>query len=95
MKLGAESAIAIDNDMNAVENSVDNVLKNSCKNVEVFEGEASALKGLTCDIFIANINRNIILSDLSFYKETMAKGRRINYQWLLSPRLSNHYQKSY
>jgi ribosomal protein L11 methyltransferase len=74
MKLGAESAIAIDNDINAVENSVDNVLKNSCKNVEVFEGEASALKGLTCDIFIANINRNIILSDLSFYKETLSKG---------------------
>jgi ribosomal protein L11 methyltransferase len=74
MKLNAEHAVAIDNDTNAVENSVDNVLKNNCKNIEVFEGEADALKGLKCDIFIANINRNIILNDLALYKETMTKG---------------------
>jgi ribosomal protein L11 methyltransferase len=74
VKLGAEHAVAIDNDANAVENTADNVLKNNCKNIEVFEGEAEALKGLKCDVFIANINRNIILNDLSLYKETMNKG---------------------
>lgn len=74
MKLGAEHAIAIDNDANAVENSKDNVLKNACENIEVFEGEAESLKGLKCEIFIANINRNIILNDLSLYKETMPAG---------------------
>lgn len=74
MKLGAEHAVAIDTDANAVENSRDNVLKNACENIEVFEGEAESLKGLKCEIFIANINRNIILNDLSLYKETMPAG---------------------
>ena len=74
MKQGAVSAIAIDNDPNAVDNTRDNVLKNNCTGIDVMEGEASALRGKTCDIFIANINRNIILNDLEAYRATMRPG---------------------
>ena len=74
MMLGASSSIAIDNDPNSVENSIENVLKNNIKEVQVEEGDATSLKGMQCDIFIANINRNIILNDLALYKETMAPG---------------------
>lgn len=74
MLQGASSALAIDNDPNAVENTRDNVMKNNCTGIDVMEGESSALKGKTCDIFIANINRNIILSDLEAYRATMRPG---------------------
>jgi ribosomal protein L11 methyltransferase len=74
VKRGAISVIAIDNDANAVENSRDNVLKNEAANVIVLEGEAGSLKDKQCDIFIANINRNIILTDLPLYKACMSAG---------------------
>lgn len=74
MLQGASSALAIDNDLNAVENTRDNVLKNNCSGIDVMEGDAAALKGKTCDIFIANINRNIILNDLEAYRATLRPG---------------------
>lgn len=74
VKQGAESVIAIDNDPNAVENSKDNVIKNNCGNILVIEGDASTLKDKHCDIFIANINRNIILNDLALYRNTFVAG---------------------
>ena len=77
MKQGASSAIAIDNDANAVDNTRDNVLKNNCSGIDVIEGEAGALKGKSCDIFIANINRNIILNDLEAYRSTMRPGAQL------------------
>lgn len=77
MKLGASGAFAIDNDVNAVENTIENVAKNACENVTVAQGEAESLAGRNCDIFIANINRNIILNDISFYKESLRKNGTI------------------
>lgn len=74
MLQGASSALAIDNDPNAVENTRDNVLKNNCSGIDVMEGEAPSLKGKSCDVFIANINRNIILNDLEAYRATMRPG---------------------
>lgn len=74
MLQGARSALAIDNDANAVENTRDNVIKNNCTGITVVEGEAGALAGTSCDIFLANINRNIILYDLSAYAATLRQG---------------------
>lgn len=74
LRLGAESAIAIDNDPNAVENSRDNVLINHTNGILVLEGDAGQLKDKSCDVFIANINRNIIINDLALYRKTMHPG---------------------
>lgn len=71
---GAKAAIAIDNDTNAVENSRENILRNHTQNIAVIEGDASSLIGLSCDLFIANINRNIILQDIEKYVAAMLPG---------------------
>ncbi len=73
-QLGAESVLAIDNDIHAVENSRDNILINRITGIHVLEGDGNTLKDKTCDIFIANINRNIIINDLSLYRNTMKQG---------------------
>jgi ribosomal protein L11 methyltransferase len=77
MMQGASEAIAIDNDPNAVENTRDNLIKNNTLHTHVIEGDASALKGKYCDVFIANINRNIILNDLANYKACMRPGAEL------------------
>ena len=48
-------------------NSLENVERNNCKNITVYEGDAKLLVGKRYDIIIANINRNILLQDLKQY----------------------------
>ncbi|MBA6155646.1 50S ribosomal protein L11 methyltransferase [Tenacibaculum sp. S7007] len=64
---GANPIDAIDIDAWCYENSVENVQRNNCKNISVYEGESSLLKDKKYDIIIANINRNILLGDMSIY----------------------------
>ncbi len=64
---GANPIDAIDIDAWCYENSVENVERNNCKNISVYEGESSLLKDKKYDIIIANINRNILLADMSIY----------------------------
>ncbi|MBL7923744.1 MAG: 50S ribosomal protein L11 methyltransferase, partial [Bacteroidia bacterium] len=77
MKLGAQSALAIDNDPNAVENTRDNLIKNQIQHTLVLEGDSSSLKDKSCDVFIANINRNIILNDLESYVHCLRPGAEL------------------
>jgi len=64
---GATDIDAIDIDAWCYENSVENIKRNLCKSIGVFQGEASLLKGKHYDIIIANINRNILLQDIKTY----------------------------
>lgn len=68
---GAEHIDAIDIDAWCYENSVENIERNQCQNIEVYEGDASMLKGRTYDLIIANINRNILLNDIAVYTESL------------------------
>ncbi|GAA3571223.1 50S ribosomal protein L11 methyltransferase [Snuella lapsa] len=72
-KRGATSVDAVDYDNWCYLNSVENVERNSCKHITVIEGDASVLKGKKYDIIIANINRNILLSDMSAYVACLNK----------------------
>lgn len=64
---GAGSVVGIEIDPGAYENAVENVKLNNVK-VSVLLGDVKQLKSLSAaDIFIANINRNIILADISQY----------------------------
>ena len=67
MKKGALNVEAIDVDNWCYLNSLENISRNDCKQISVFEGDASLLKGKKFDVIIANINRNILLNDLSAY----------------------------
>ncbi len=64
---GAKLIDAIDIDNWCYENSLENVARNNCKNISVFEGDASLLKNKKYDVIIANINRNILLNDMHSY----------------------------
>ncbi|MDO6597581.1 50S ribosomal protein L11 methyltransferase [Oceanihabitans sp. 2_MG-2023] len=72
-KKGALQLDAIDIDNWCYLNSVENVARNNCNKISVFEGDASLLKGKTYDIIIANINRNILLNDMETYVSCLNK----------------------
>ena len=64
---GAKPLDAIDIDNWCYENSVENVTRNNCENISVYEGDASLLVDKKYDVIIANINRNILLMDMKVY----------------------------
>jgi len=66
-KVGATKLDAIDIDNWCYLNSLENVERNDCKNISVYEGDVKLLDGKHYDIIIANINRNILLADIPTY----------------------------
>lgn len=72
---GAKPIDAIDIDNWCYLNSIENVERNNCKHISVYEGDASTLnQGQKYDVFIANINRNILLNDMATYVTCMNQG---------------------
>lgn len=77
--LGAAAATGIEIDPFAAENARDNVALNHHGGdvaVDIITGDASSLAAIPykADIFLANINRNIITADISAYAEATAPG---------------------
>ncbi|HIE44835.1 MAG TPA: 50S ribosomal protein L11 methyltransferase [Flavobacteriaceae bacterium] len=70
---GAKPIDAIDIDNWCYLNSVENAERNNCKNISVFQGEASLLLNKKYDVIIANINRNILLNDMKTYTNSLNK----------------------
>jgi len=68
---GAGSVDAIDIDNWCYENSLENVERNQCKTISVYEGDSSLLKPNSYDLIIANINRNILLADMEIYIQSL------------------------
>ncbi len=64
---GAKSVDAIDIDNWCYLNAKENVERNACTNINVFEGDSSLLKNQKYDVIIANINRNLLLEDIPSY----------------------------
>ena len=71
---GAKSIDAVDYDHWCYLNSLENVERNNCKHITVIEGDAAVLEGKTYDVIIANINRNILMQDMSTYVACLNKG---------------------
>ena len=72
-KVGAISLDAIDIDNWSYINSLENVDRNKCEHISVYEGDVSLLKDKSYDVVIANINRNILLSDIPAYARCLNK----------------------
>ena len=68
---GAKPIDAIDIDNWCYENSLENVERNNCKDISVFEGDSSLLINKKYDVIIANINRNILLMDMNIYTKCL------------------------
>jgi ribosomal protein L11 methyltransferase len=71
---GAKPLDAIDIDNWCYENSVENVTRNNCENISVYEGDAALLVDKKYDVIIANINRNILLMDIKVYTNCLQEG---------------------
>lgn len=76
LKLGAEAVVGFDIDEWSVENTQHNAAINEVDNIEVFHGDAHVLSHVSgvFDVVLANINRNILLNDMSTYLEIMNAG---------------------
>lgn len=76
-KVGATKLDAIDIDNWSYLNSIENVERNDCKNISVYEGDAALLKNKKYDIIIANINRNILLNDIPTYANCLNENGKL------------------
>ncbi|MGB5821272.1 MAG: 50S ribosomal protein L11 methyltransferase [Saonia sp.] len=70
---GASSVDAIDIDHWSYLNAKENVARNGCEQVRIFEGDVGILGNKKYDIILANINRNILLRDIPIYAQCLAK----------------------
>ena len=70
---GANVIDAIDIDNWCYLNAKENVVRNNCEQIKVYEGDSSLLGNQKYDVIIANINRNILLADIPKYAQCLKK----------------------
>lgn len=70
---GASDVVAIDIDEWSVENSKENAQRNQVE-LRILQGTAENLGNETFDIILANINRNILISDIPTYVSVLNQG---------------------
>lgn len=73
-KMGAADVMAVDNDEWAYLNAIDNILLNDTGNCSAYLDDITALEDKEFDVILANINRNILLQDLSGYAKPLRPG---------------------
>lgn len=73
---GAGRVVAIDIDEWSVENSKENAARNSV-DLDISQGTAENLGAENFDIILANINRNILISDIPTYVSVLNEGGQL------------------
>ena len=72
---GASPVTAVDNDEWAFNNAIENVKNNKPGQIQVLLGDCTVLEDKHFDVILANINRNILLNDIPFYRKfLLSKG---------------------
>lgn len=66
-KLGATEITAIDIDKWAFESTMENCVLNNCNNVTTLQGDSGLLNKGQFDVILANIHKNILISDMDKY----------------------------
>lgn len=75
---GASPVLGIEIDEFAYTNAVENVALNGHAEIRLVNGDASALPAEpTADVFVANINRNVITGDIDRYAAALRPGGRM------------------
>ncbi len=70
-QLKAAKIVAIDNEVWAFHNCVQNIERNGCVHIQTIQGDDSYVFNEKFDIILANINRNVILKNISYWKNLM------------------------
>lgn len=73
-KMGATMIDAVDIELPAYENALENVQINNAFNVQVFHGKLDVILDNRFDFILANINRNVILDSLPTLRNKLNKG---------------------
>ena len=73
---GAADTLAIDIDEWSVENSIENAARNNVE-LRIEQGTADNLGKENFDIILANINRNILISDIPVYEKVLNNGGQL------------------
>jgi ribosomal protein L11 methyltransferase len=68
---GARTIDAIDIDNWSYLNTLENVERNKCRHISVFEGDTELIIDKKYDVVIANINRNVLLNDMHAYATSL------------------------
>lgn len=68
---GAKPIDAVDIDNWSYLNSLENIKRNNCKHISVFEGDVQLIRQRKYDVIIANINRNVLLKDIHTYATSL------------------------
>ncbi len=78
-RLGASRVLGYDIDEWSSENAKHNAALNGVENLDVLLGDASVLDGVKeeFDVVIANINRNILLNDMTAFRSHLKTGGRL------------------
>lgn len=76
-KRGAKSILAIDNDPVCAASVGENVKLNDANDISVACGSKELIKSHKFDVILANINRNILLDQLTAYSEALKQGGRL------------------
>ncbi|MBC8109616.1 MAG: 50S ribosomal protein L11 methyltransferase [Verrucomicrobia bacterium] len=72
-KLGASSIDAIDTEVWAVENALENAQLNGCENIDIQQGTVKSTNLLReYQLILANINRNVLLEEIPYYTKLLA-----------------------
>lgn len=87
MKMGAASAFGVDIEHWAAENAKENATANNVS-MQIEEGGVEHLQGKKFDIILANINRNVLLDQLSEYANCLASGGYLFLSGFLEPDVS-------
>lgn len=75
---GATPITAVEIDPVAHANAIENLNINGASKVNLILGDANSINGVKdIDVFIANINRNIITQDLELYANTLKSGSEV------------------
>ena len=75
---GAAHVDAVEIDEFAYTNAIENVRLNGAGRIELHLGDAGVLASIRdIDLFVANINRNIITADLAAYADTLSPGATV------------------
>lgn len=79
LRLGANRVLGYDIDEWSSENAKHNAALNGVDNLDVLLGDASVLDGVkeVFDVVIANINRNILLNDMTAFRSHLKTGGRL------------------
>lgn len=79
LRLGANCVLGYDIDEWSSENAKHNAALNGVDNLDVLLGDASVLDGVKeeFDVVIANINRNILLNDMTAFRSHLKTGGRL------------------